>query len=107
MRFAAFATCLSIVAIAPMAIAIAGPDLDQASFLSAVRCAAYDAAPAIASRNFPVERLRLNAEARGHSPALVDQARAEIDAVAKLAANTTAADLRRARATACAVTSNV
>ena len=105
MRFAAFAACLSIVAIAP--IAIAGSALDQASFLSAARCAAYDATPAIASQNFPVERLRLNGEARRQSPALVDQARAEVDAVAKLAATTSPAALRHARASACAVAPNV
>lgn len=104
MRFAFIATCAAAVVGAPLVAAAATARMDADQFLTAVRCAAYESAPALAGENADIAavRMQLNAEARRQAPEIAAQARADVVAIAHDASAADADTVRNQRNIACA-----
>ena len=104
MRFAAIATTVAAIVVTPLAVVAAGPTMSHSEFLSAARCAGYEALAPQASNGWV--QASLNAEARRQPAAIAEAATAEISAIAHEAAEAhtpgEAATLRSARHAACA-----
>lgn len=102
MRFALIATSAAAAVAVPFALAVAQPQMSDAEFLSAVRCAAY--ADVVGGQDVEA-KLRLNAEARRQPAETAARAEAEVEAIALQAVNgrteADAAMIRHERAQAC------
>lgn len=105
MRFALIATGVAAAAMAPFVANVAGPQMSDDQFLTAVRCAAYEQVTH-PDKELGAVRMQLNAEARRQPVETAIAARAEAAAVAREAAGIAnsgeAAMMRRERAAACA-----
>jgi hypothetical protein len=102
MRFALTATSAAAAIAVPFALSLAQPQMSDAEFLSAVRCAAY--ADVVGGQDAAAKR-RLNAEARRQPAETVARAEAEVEAIALQAVNggteADAAMIRQEQARAC------
>lgn len=105
MRTALIAASVAFVFIAPLAIEASGPRMTSEAFVSAVRCAAHEAAAGPRSAN-AAERAWLNIEAQRQAPEAVARAHNEvisISAAHRAVANPADAAMMRAeREAACA-----
>jgi hypothetical protein len=93
MRLAAVAATLTTALVTPFVLAVSGPQMSEAQFLSAVRCTAYENVFAPRA-DLSGAKMQLNAEARRQLDATVDRAFAEVDAVARRAGSAETAAAR-------------
>jgi hypothetical protein len=103
MRFAALATVFAAVVATPLVWSASAPSMNDAEFLNATRCVAYQS---MIESGQGWTQAGLNAEARRQPAAIVAQARTDVSAIAAFGASVRTdadeANLRRAADAACA-----
>lgn len=81
MRFSVIAAGAAAILAVPVTLAVAGPQLSQDEFISAVRCVAIEDVSG-ADQGLGAAKWRLNVEAARQPEATVAAARAEVSAIA-------------------------
>lgn len=107
MRFAQITTIIAAVLMAPLAVAVAGPQMGGKEFVTAARCAAYASLPQIEGAHpaLIVQQNRLNAEASRQADETVDAAHTEVRAIYARATEADEEQLRQEHAQACGAAS--
>jgi hypothetical protein len=99
MRFAQITTVVAAILMAPLAVAVAGPQMGDREFISAARCAAYEGQIEGSSPSLIAAQNRLNLEASRQAAETVAAAQTELRAI--YASEADEAELRQEHARAC------